>query len=220
MIEQRPYVIGARFLTSAPTIRESPDHDLPEIAVTGRSNVGKSSLINVLCNQKKLAKISKTPGKTRLINFFEVRVRQPDFRFCLVDLPGYGFAKVSKSEQRRFGAAVEPFLRQRRNLVAIIQLIDARHLPTALDFQMREWLANSGHQVISVLTKADKIPRGAQESARRQVSQSLLSPQDTEPVLFSAVKRVGVDDLLSLIVRVIFQQKPPEESAVVDAETD
>lgn len=220
MVQQGPYVIGARFLTSAPTIAQAPIHDFPEIAVTGRSNVGKSRLINALCNQKKLAKISKTPGKTRLINFFEVRVRQPEFSFCLVDLPGYGFAKISKAERRQWGTSLEPFLRERRNLVAIGQLIDARHPPTKQDVQMRNWMAYTGREVITILTKADKISRRAQELACNQVSQSFLSAHDPPPILFSAVKRLGVSDLLALIVRLVFQQEPLEETPVVETRTD
>lgn len=220
MVERGPYVIGARFLTSAPTIAQAPDHDLPEIAVTGRSNVGKSSLINALCNQKKLAKTSKTPGKTRMINFFEVRVRRPDFSFCLVDLPGYGFAKVNKIELRRWGTSIEPFLRGRRNLVAIGQLIDARHALTENDLQMREWLAHNMYKVITIVTKVDKIPRRAQQLTRRQVSRSLLSTHDPAPILFSAVKRWGIDDLLALIVALVFPEEPLDERPVVETGTD
>jgi len=216
MVLEGPYVVGARFLASAPSIREAPDHDLPEIAVTGRSNVGKSSLINALCNQKKLAKTSKTPGKTRTINFFEVRVRRPDFYFCLVDLPGYGFARVNKSGLSRWGTSIEPFLRERRNLVAVGQLIDARHPPTPNDLQMREWLACSGHSVITIITKADKIPRGAQERTCRLVGQSLLSAHDPPPILFSAAKRLGIGDLLALIVQLAFQKRSLEERPVVE----
>ncbi|MFH1743741.1 MAG: ribosome biogenesis GTP-binding protein YihA/YsxC [bacterium] len=218
MDNQGPYVVGAQYLTSAPSIRQAPDHNLPEIAVTGRSNVGKSSLINALCNQKKLAKTSKTPGKTRLINFFEVQVHCPNFSFCLVDLPGYGYAKVSKEEQRRWGAGLEPFLRERRNLMAIGQLIDARHPPTQLDIQMREWLAYSGHRVITILTKIDKISRSAQRETRRQVTQILLSAGDPAPILFSAVKRVGVTELLALMAQLFSEQETSLEGPVVEME--
>jgi len=199
MDKESPAVISAKFLTSAAAINQSPDHDLLEIAITGRSNVGKSSLINALCNIKKLAKTSKTPGKTRLINFFEVRVHNPDFTFCLVDLPGYGYARVSKTEQERWGKTIESFLLKRRNLVAVGQLIDTRHPPTPLDHQMREWLAHSRRPVITVLTKADKVSRLAGENMRRTATIELLSPYDPAPVLFSAVNRQGVSELLEII---------------------
>ena len=206
MTDQNPYVIGADFLTSAAKLEQAPDHSLPEIAVTGRSNVGKSSLINALCNRRNLAKTSKKPGKTRLINFFEIRVRNPEFRFCLVDLPGYGFAKVAKQERQRWGETLEPFLRKRPNLVAVIQLIDSRHPPTKLDVQMREWLTHTGHPVITILTKADKISRTAGEKARRTVAASLLSAGDPAPILFSTIKRFGSPESLAILARLIRDQ--------------
>ncbi len=212
-------VIGAEFLLSAPDIRHAPEHDLTEIAVTGRSNVGKSSLINALCNNRKLAKISKTPGKTRMINFFRVRVRDPDFSFCLVDLPGYGFAKVSKTEQERWGSSIELFLQKRANLVAIGQLIDARHPPTKLDLQMREWLSHSPLEVITVLTKADKIKRSELEQTRRRVTQMLLSAGDPAPVLFSATKRWGVEELCAIIAEMVDNQNRAESRAVENSNT-
>jgi len=198
MDKKTPTVVSAKFLTSAAAINQSPNHDLLEIAITGRSNVGKSSLINALCNIKNLAKTSKTPGKTRLINFFEIKVRNPDFTFCLVDLPGYGYARVSKTEQERWGKTIESFLLKRRNLVAVGQLIDTRHPPTPLDYQMREWLVHSSRPVITVLTKADKVSRLAGENMRRTVAVELLSPHDPAPVLFSSVNRQGVGELLEI----------------------
>jgi len=212
-------IIGAEFLLSAPDIRRAPDHKLAEIAITGRSNVGKSSLINALCNNRKLAKISKTPGKTRMINFFEVRVRNPDFTFCLVDLPGYGFAKVSKSEQERWGSSIEPFLANRENLTAVGQLIDARHPPTKLDLQMREWLAHSRLPVMTVLTKADKINRNQQEEARRCATRMLLTPYDPAPVLFSSTKKWGIEELCTLIAEMIAPQADSMSATVEGGKT-
>ncbi len=141
------------FVKSAPSLKDAPDlGGLPEIVLVGRSNVGKSSFINVVLNRKNLAKTSNTPGKTRLINFFNI-----DDTWVFVDLPGYGYAKVSKTEQQKWKANLETYLKKREAIKTVIQLIDARHGPKESDLQMREWLIYQDRPQLVVLTKADKI---------------------------------------------------------------
>lgn len=150
-----PFVVqGAQFLTSAPTLQHCPPLVVPEIAFVGRSNVGKSSCINTLLCRKSLAKTSNTPGKTRLMNFYEVKVNDRDI--ALVDLPGYGYAKVSKTEQQDWKKAFEAYLVKRGSLVLVIHLVDGRHPMQANDIQMCEWLAHHHKPVQWVLTKIDK----------------------------------------------------------------
>src|SRR6266498_2973391 len=155
--------VEAKYLTSSPSFDECPKPDRPEIAFIGRSNVGKSSLINMLCNNKKLAKISATPGKTQLINHFEITSSQPslqgkrkDAKWYLVDLPGYGFAVHSQSTRRRWEQMIENYLRKRENLVNVFVLVDSRHAPQQLDI---DFMNNLGKWQVSfaiVFTKADK----------------------------------------------------------------
>ena len=140
---------SAVFIKSAPSINEAPDlGNKPEIVLVGRSNVGKSSFINAITSRKGLAKTSNTPGKTRLINYYLI-----DDSWVFVDLPGYGYAKVSKSEQQQWRKNLERFLTERKEIRAVIQLIDARHGPKESDIQMREWLALQDYEQIIILTK-------------------------------------------------------------------
>lgn len=145
----------AEFVTSAPDLRTCPDLEgKPEIAMIGRSNVGKSSFINKLIRRKRLAHTSNTPGKTRLINYYLV-----DGSWALVDLPGYGFAKVSKTEQSRWRESLEGYLLRREPLLGVLQLIDSRHGPQANDKEMNAWLAEAGIATAIVLTKTDKAKK-------------------------------------------------------------
>lgn len=131
-----------------------PQSDMPEIAFVGRSNVGKSSLINTMVNRKALARTSRTPGKTRTINFYNV-----ENKLYFVDLPGYGYAKVAKEESRKWGSFIECYLKGREQLKAIVLLVDIRHEPSNNDKMMAEWLKHYGHSLLVVATKADKIKR-------------------------------------------------------------
>jgi GTP-binding protein len=142
--------LAAKFLISAEKLSQCPDYNLPEFALVGRSNVGKSSFINALANHKKLAKTSNTPGKTRLINFFNF-----SDKFIIADLPGYGYAKVSKEEQNRWQKHLEEYLTQREQIASLIQFIDARHPIQKNDYQMREWIQANRLPVITIVTKVD-----------------------------------------------------------------
>ena len=147
--------LNANFVISAEKLSQCPDSVLPEFPLLGRSNVGKSSFINMISNNKKLAKTSNTPGKTRLINFFNF-----SDKFMIADLPGYGYAKVSKEAQGKWQKYLEEYLLNRKQIKSMIQFIDARHEIQKNDYQMREWVEAYNLPVITVVTKTDCIPRG------------------------------------------------------------
>lgn len=146
--------MNAKFLISAEKLSQCPDYTLPEFPLIGRSNVGKSSFINGLANNRKLARTSNTPGKTRLINFFNF-----SDKFMLADLPGYGYAKVSKEAQNRWQKYLEEYLLERKQIKSLIQLIDGRHDIQKNDYQMREWVQAYNLPVMTVVTKMDYVPR-------------------------------------------------------------
>ncbi len=146
--------LSGRFIVSAEKLSQCPGLNLPEFALVGRSNVGKSSFINKLANNKKLAKTSNTPGKTRLINFFNM-----SNKLIIADLPGYGYAKVSRAAQEAWQKNLEEYLLNRREIVSLIQFIDARHDIQKNDIQMREWINIKGLPVFTVMTKSDYISR-------------------------------------------------------------
>ena len=147
--------LQAKFIVSAEKLSQCPDFQLPEFALLGRSNVGKSSFINALANNKKIAKTSNTPGKTRLINFFNF-----SDQFIIADLPGYGYAKVSKEAQAKWQKHLEEYLLNRKEIISLIQFIDARHEIQKNDFQMREWVEAYNLPIFTIVTKIDCIPRG------------------------------------------------------------
>ena len=144
----------AKFLISAEKLSQCPEYTLPEFPLLGRSNVGKSSFINGLANHKKLAKTSNTPGKTRLINFFDF-----SNKFMLADLPGYGYAKVSKEAQNRCQKYLEEYLLERKQIASLVQLIDGRHDIQKNDFQMREWVEAYDLPIFTIVTKMDYVPK-------------------------------------------------------------
>ena len=144
----------AKFLISAEKLSQCPEYTLPEFPLLGRSNVGKSSFINGLANHKKLAKTSNTPGKTRLINFFDF-----SNKFMLADLPGYGYAKVSKEAQNRWQKYLEEYLLKRKQIASLVQLIDGRHDIQKNDFQMREWVEAYDLPIFTIVTKMDYVPK-------------------------------------------------------------
>ena len=147
-------ITNPQFLKSADCLKNCPPLQVREIALLGRSNVGKSSFINKVCGRKNLAKTSNTPGKTRLMNYFLI-----DEKFAIVDLPGYGFAKVSKTEQEKWRKELENYLLKRENLAFVIQFIDGRHEVQKNDLQMREWLEYHGFKVYTVITKMDYVSK-------------------------------------------------------------
>jgi GTP-binding protein len=175
-----------------------PTDSLPEIALAGRSNVGKSSLINALVNRKSLARTSGQPGKTQILNFFLI-----NNAFYLVDLPGYGFAKVPKSVKIQWGKMIDEYLVKRENLLGVIQLIDIRHPPSKEDIQMFEWLKTYQKQIIIVCTKADKISRGKWPRHLKIIKQDLkLRPQDII-IPCSATNGTNVEEIRNIIGNLI-----------------
>ena len=171
---------------------------LPEaqIALAGRSNVGKSSLINALAGRKKLAKVSATPGKTRSVNFYRVE----PYNFYLVDLPGYGYAKVSKGERDRWASLVEGYFAQDRNVALVIQLVDMRHKPTADDCTMAKWYRDAGCPVVVVANKLDKLKKSEVEGNLQRIRETLELGEDTPLIPFSAEKGTGKEELLRIIL--------------------
>ncbi|MDR1167801.1 MAG: ribosome biogenesis GTP-binding protein YihA/YsxC [Heliobacteriaceae bacterium] len=156
--------LNAKFIVSAEKLSQCPDFNLPEFPLLGRSNVGKSSFINRLANCKKLAKTSNTPGKTRLINFFDF-----SGKFIISDLPGYGYAKVSKEIQNKWRKYLEEYLTQRGQIVSLVHLIDGRHEPQKNDYQMRQWIQEYSLPVFTVVTKMDYVPKSKALSVLKYV---------------------------------------------------
>lgn len=171
-----------------------PDANLDEIAFVGRSNVGKSSLLNLLTNRKSLARVSGNPGKTRTINFYLIN---DAFRF--VDLPGYGYAKVSKSITADWDRMMDDFFKQRKNLRRVVQLVDIRHEPSKLDLQMYEYLRSYGLDGLVCATKADKISGNQKQKNLSVIRKSLNLGKDDKIVAVSALKKTGHDELLNYI---------------------
>ncbi len=186
--------INAEFETTAVTKKQYPAEAIPEIALVGRSNVGKSSLINCVLNRKKLARTSSTPGKTATINFYRV---EDKFRF--VDLPGYGYAKVSKAEKEKWARMIETYLSERENLRAIIQLVDARHKPTAEDKMMNDWIRRCGYYPYTVATKLDKLKKSETEKNLTVIYEELSLDEDAVLIPFSAENKAGREEVLELI---------------------
>jgi len=181
----------AYFVTSAPDITHLPSDTGVEIAFAGRSNAGKSSALNFLTNQKNLARTSKTPGRTQLINLFEV-----ESNCRLVDLPGYGFAQVPEEVKRKWQRSLAEYLQKRESLKGLVILMDIRHPLKDLDQQMIDWAVQSSLPVMLLLTKADKLASGAQKQQLNMVKEAILPFQgDITVAMFSSLKRTGLDQL-------------------------
>ena len=171
-----------------------PETDLMEVAFAGKSNVGKSSLINALMNRKALARTSATPGKTQTINFYNINEE-----VYLVDLPGYGYAKVSEKEKRQWGELIERYLHGSAQLKAVFLLIDIRHEPSANDKMMYEWIVDQGFHPIIVATKLDKLKRSQVQKHVKMVKEGLNLVPGTRIIPFSSVSKQGRDELWELV---------------------
>ncbi len=167
-----------------------PVTDYPEIAFVGRSNVGKSSLLNTLINRKNYARTSRQPGKTQTINFYSVNETK-----MLVDLPGYGYAKTSKREREAWGRLIESYLRNRKQLKGIVQLIDIRHVPGKNDVDMFNWINHFGYDCIVIATKADKISKGRRQKHIADVGKALGISDHRKIIPFSSVERLNRDQI-------------------------
>ena len=189
-------VKDVQFVMSNSDVAKCPKADKPEYAFIGRSNVGKSSLINMLVNKKKLAKTSSTPGKTQLINHFLV-----DENWYLVDLPGYGYAKVPKAQKQKFERMISNYILQRSNLVSVFVLVDVRHTPQQIDLEFMEWLGMSNIPFAMVFTKLDKLKRSEIDAKLKKYREKMLETWEELPVQFltSAESTAGKTELLEYI---------------------
>lgn len=184
---------NAKFCTSYGKFEQIPPSDRTEIAFSGRSNVGKSSLINKIFNRKSLARVSAVPGKTATINFYEL-----ENIYC-VDLPGYGYAKVSKSEKQSWNRLIGGYLSADRELALVFQLIDFRHSPTADDLSMVNYLIDGGFPFVIVLTKADKLSKNQRADRRKALLNELPCAEDLTIIDFSAETGEGVEEIRAII---------------------
>jgi GTP-binding protein len=184
----------AEFVISAVGPSQYPEDALPEIALAGRSNVGKSSLINCLISRKNLARTSSQPGKTQTLNYYKVN---QDLYF--VDLPGYGYAKVSKTKREQWGKFIESYLMNRETLRLVMQLVDLRHPPSKDDQAMYEWLRHNDVPVLVVATKADKIPKSQWAKHLKIVRETLGMDKGVQPLMFSSELGLGKDELWGIL---------------------
>ena len=190
-----PVYHQAKFMNSAPHIRDAPEDKGLEIAFAGRSNAGKSSAINTLTRQKSLARISKTPGRTQMLNFFAI-----DESKRFVDLPGYGYAKVPLEVKKKWHKMMENYLAERKSLCGIVLVMDVRHPLTDFDKQMAEWCQHAGLPLHILLTKSDKLKYGAAKNTLLAVKKALAEASVPVSIqLFSALKKVGVDEIHLLL---------------------
>ena len=187
-------VNNPKFEISAVSPKQYPKNDLPEIVLVGKSNVGKSSFINTMINRKRLARTSSEPGKTRQINFYNI-----DQKFYFVDLPGYGFSKMSKKEQEQVGNFIEEYLSIRKQIALIIFLVDIRHSPTSNDKLMYDYIIRSGLPFIILANKADKIAITKVENAAKKVQKELNPIGDILTFPFSAERKIYMDDVWKVI---------------------
>lgn len=193
----------AEFVTSAPSLDTCPDPYFPEVCFAGRSNVGKSSIINALVNHKGLAYTSNTPGKTQVINYYLI-----DDKMYLVDLPGFGYAKVSKKERERWGRDIRDYLLERSTLRLVVHLVDIRHKPSDLDEQFFYWLGANRMPFIVVLSKGDKISHNKRQQSKARVKRILDEMNIEVPIVISSVEdKIGIDDVKALISEFVEPEK-------------
>ena len=191
--------------TVAGSIKQFPEDTLPEIAFVGKSKVGKSSLINSLLGRKSLARTSSAPGKTRTINWYEV-----DEKLFFVDLPGYGYAKVSKAEQLKWGKVIETYLHKRESLRLVLLLVDVRHAPGEGDQMMMDWLRHYGVPTLVVATKSDKIKR-SQHEKQKKIIREVLGIGKEDLLLYSSETKAGRDEVWSRIMGLTMEEDAAEK---------
>lgn len=193
-------VHSAEFVKSSQKLEQCPEADIPEYAFIGRSNVGKSSLINMITGHKGLAKTSSTPGKTQLINHFEID-GDKELKWYLADLPGYGYAKVSKKDRRAFEHMIKDYLKNRDNLMCAFVLLDSRHAPQKIDLEFMEWLGTNQTPFVMVFTKMDKLSSSEKSTNMKRYQTEMLKKWESLPTIFhtSAEKGGGKDELIQFI---------------------
>ncbi len=195
---------ATRFLMGCPTFSHLPTDDMPEIAVAGRSNAGKSSLINNICNQNKLARVSQTPGKTREINLYSIVAKKdPTLLARLVDLPGYGYAKVSHSLQRQWQSELGHYLSERANLRTLIIIIDSRRGPTDLDTLLMQAASKRGLKQVLICNKVDKLTQSTRHAAKLWAEQLVYNTPNSSYLFYSSPKNIGRDELTARIAAIL-----------------
>lgn len=185
----------AELVVSAPDKKSWPDTNLPEIVLAGRSNVGKSSFINTMCGRKKLAYVGNSPGKTRLLNFFNL-----DDKYMFVDVPGYGYAKISKAQLMKFANMMEDYFSQREQKKGMVLLVDARHKPTQDDIAMMEYARYYEIPVCVVATKMDKVKSSQKHKQMKIIRETLGLAEDEKLFPFSSEKRQGIDAVWAYLI--------------------
>ncbi|OZB91124.1 ribosome biogenesis GTP-binding protein YihA/YsxC [Paenibacillus sp. XY044] len=202
-------VTNAEFIISAVGPDQYPVDALPEIALAGRSNVGKSSLINRMINRKNLARTSSTPGKTQHMNYYRINEA-----LYFVDFPGYGYAKVSKTQRQAWGKMIEKYMLERHTLKLVLMVVDLRHPPTKDDVIMYDWLKHYDIPICVVATKADKIPKSRWQKHVKQMKESLLLRSNDLFVMFSSELGVGKEELWSVIQSFVESGDSPQNGMV------
>lgn len=197
-------VKSAEFVTSAVGPKQYPTDGLPEIALSGRSNVGKSSMVNKFINRKNLAHTSSQPGKTQTMNYYRV-----NNNFYFVDLPGYGYAKVSHTEKEKWGRFIDEYLTKRKNLCGVIQLVDLRHPPSKDDVSMYDWLMHMNHDVLVVATKCDKLSKGQWQKQVKQIKDGLKARPGQQIIPFSAETGQGIEEIHAWVEEKLLQFGEP-----------
>ncbi|HIE58583.1 MAG TPA: YihA family ribosome biogenesis GTP-binding protein [Persephonella sp.] len=190
-----------QFIKSAVSPKDYPPPDRAEVAIVGRSNVGKSSLINAILNRK-IAKVSSSPGKTRLINFFLL-----NDNMYFVDLPGYGYASVSKKEKEKWKKMIDNYFKTRQNLGLVVLLVDSRHKPTVLDKVMKDYLEDLGIPYIVVATKMDKLNQSEKAKAKKIIKETLELPSNVPIILTSSKEKTNIDKVVDTIVKKLGLEK-------------
>ncbi|MBI3185803.1 MAG: YihA family ribosome biogenesis GTP-binding protein [Myxococcales bacterium] len=201
-------VLDARFVSSAVAPEGYPGADRPEVAFVGRSNVGKSSMINALTGRRKLVRVSNTPGRTRTLNFFDVELRRDQSRYALrlADLPGYGYAKASKADRSIWHQMISTYLEKRQALRAVVSIVDAEVGPTGDDVQTLDYLVEKAPLILVVGTKLDRLPKAKRKPRLQEIASRLEVP---EVLPFSATEKTGVEEVWAALLEAVFPEGAP-----------
>ena len=197
-------IISAEFMIGAVSAKQYPKGGYPEFAFVGRSNVGKSSLIKSLLNRKKMVRVSSSPGKTREINFFNI-----NDTMMFVDLPGYGFARVTPALQKKWKVMIDEYLTRRENLTAVIFIVDIRRKPTELDLTLKEWLEDLDRNYILVITKADKLSSSERSKQVKIIKSAFMGKNALDFTIYSSTKHTGRKELWAQLQRLARDEKTP-----------